>query len=309
MFDLKENVSLAELTSFRIGGVAKYFVEVENKIQLENVLHWAQENSLKFFVLGGGTNVLISDKGFDGLVIKNKLKKFEVKENIMTVGAGVPLMRVVKKSVEAGLGGLETLAGIPGTVGGAVRGNAGAYGSEIGEFVESVLVFDVQRRETKIFAKEMCQFSYRSSIFKKNSNLIIMEVRIAPVAGDKEKIQQKMQLTIAERVAKGLGGIRSAGSFFVNPQVESNELLVKFSQDFGKSSKNGKIPAGWLIEQVGLKGKKIGGAMVNEKHANYIMNAENAKAEDVVMLASVIKQKVRADLGIQLEQEVDFVGF
>ena len=309
MLEIKENVSLANLTSFRIGGAAKYFVEIENKNQLEEILEHVKKNSLPFYVLGGGTNVLVSDKGFDGVVIKIKMNELKFEGENALMDAGVPLIKAVKSSAAQGLEGLEALAGVPGTVGGAVRGNAGAYGSVIGEVVENVLAYDTEKMEFLNFEKKDCDFSYRSSVFKKNPNLIVLSIKLKLAKGSKEVSEQKVQETIEKRIANELQGVKSAGSFFMNPTVQNQELLDKFQRERGVPAREGKIPAGWLIDQAGLRGKKIGGAVVNEKHANYITNAENATAEDVIMLVSVVKQKVRDEFGVQLQQEVNYLGF
>lgn len=309
MLEILENISLAPKTSFRIGGDARYYVEVRSKDELMEAVKHAKEKGLNFFILGGGTNVLVSDQGFDGVVIRPKFDQLEIENNFLTAGAGVPLIKAIKTAAEKGLAGMEDLAGIPGTIGGALRGNAGAFGSEIADVVESVRAFDSEKEELKVFTKEQCDFSYRSSFFKKNPQFIILSSRIMLKQKTKEAVEQETQETIAKRVAKELGGVKSAGSFFTNPVVTKQELLDQFARETGSPSRNGKIPAGWIIDQAGLRGKKIGGAMVSEKHANYIVNDGDATAEDVIMLVSIIKRKVRDELGVNLEQEVNYVGF
>jgi len=309
--EIKENVPLANLTSFRIGGPAKYFVQVGNGDELIEALQYAKQHALDYFVLGGGSNLLIADKGFSGLVIKMKLDAFEVdeKNQTVTVGAGVFLAKVVNQSIEHSLSGMEWAAGIPGTIGGAVRGNARAFSLNMAAVVENVTALDADRLETKLFSNQECEFSYWGSVFKKNKNLIIVSVKIKLAAGDKEKSRQQISGSVAKRIAVQPQGVSSAGSFFLNPVVTDRDLITKFEQDKNMKIKDDKLPAGWLIDQLGLRGKKIGGAMISEKHANFIVNTGNATADDVIMLMSFVKQQVRDTFGVQLQEEITYLGF
>jgi UDP-N-acetylmuramate dehydrogenase len=309
MLNIQENVSLAPLNSFRIGGLASFYVEVSNVEELKEAVQFAKEKDIDFFVLGGGTNLLMSDKGFVGIVIRIKLNETKFDENVLEVGAGVPLIKAVNVAAEKGLLGMESLAGIPGTVGGAVRGNAGAFGCEICTVVDKVTAFDCQKLETVCFGGAECAFDYRTSIFKSKKDLIVVSVSFALEPGRGEEIQKKVKDTITKRVSTGLHGVKSAGSFFMNPFVQSEKILADFEKDNGSPSRNGKVPAGWIIDQAGLRGKKIGGAGISELHANYIVNNGDAKAEDVIILESYIKQQVRDKFGVQLESEVNHVGF
>lgn len=311
MIEIKENLPLAPLTTFKIGGVARYFVEVKDKNELLEVFDFVSKKNLKYFILGGGSNLLISDKGFDGVVIKIRLAEFNVdkKQNIFIVGSGVPLAKIVKESATESMSGMEWAAGIPGTVGGAIRGNARAFGKDTGSVIESVEVLDVKDLKIKNFKNNEFEFSYWGSIFKKKENLVILSAKIKLESGDKNKSQEEITNIIKKRIAAQPQGVGSPGSFFLNPVVENAELHQEFEKDKGVKSKDDKLPAGWIIEQAGLIGKKIGGAMISEKHANFIVNTGNATAEDVIMLTSYIKQQVRDKYGIQLESEVNYVGF
>jgi UDP-N-acetylmuramate dehydrogenase len=266
---------------------------------------------LTYFILGGGSNLLINDKGFDGLIIKIKTDKIQVdkKQQLIIAESGVNLTSLVGQATEAGLSGMQWAAGIPGTLGGAVRGNARAFGKDMATVIESVEVFDISEMKNKIFNNIQCKFNYEGSIFKKNLNLIILSAKIKLQTGDKEKIQKEIKETIEKRISVQPQGFSSAGSFFLNPVVTDEKLRQEFEKETGAKCKDNKIPAGWLIDQVGLRGKKIGGAMISEKHANFIVNTGNATAEDVIMLASIIKQKVRTKFGVQLVEEVKFLGF
>ena len=309
MLNIQENIPLAKYTTFRIGGPAKYFVEVSSEEELVETLVYTRKKGLEFFILGGGSNVLVSDAGFPGLVIKNKLCRTKIEGETMEIDGGVFLAKVVRDSAENNLTGMEWASGIPGTFGGAVRGNAGAYGGEIKDVLESVKVLDTEKMEIKVCAKSECDFHYRHSMFKFSPKLIIISAVLKLQEGDKKEIQKKTQEIISARIKKLPQGTPSAGSFFINPVVKNEALIKEFEEDKGVKSKAGKLPAGWLIEKADLKGKKVGGAIVNEMQANYILNTGNATAEDVVILASLIKQKVRVKFGVQLKEEVQFVGF
>lgn len=310
MINIQENIPLAPLTTFRIGGPAKFFAEVKNEEELTEALKYAKDNNLGFFVLGGGGNVLVSDAGFNGLVIKMKFNEIKVDINNSEIqsDAGVSLAKIVKESVENSLTGMEWAAGIPGTVGGAIRGNAGAYGGDMESVIVSVKTLNTDSLQLTARNKDDCHFGYRESIFKQNKNLIILSAVFKLQKGNKEESQKKIQETIKQRASKQPKG-SSAGSFFVNPVVNNEKLIKEFEEASGKKSKAGKIPAPWIIERAGLKGKKIGGAMVSDIHANYIVNTGDATAEDVIMLASFIKQQVRDKFGVELREEVQYIGF
>lgn len=309
MINIQQNIPLSKYTTFRIGGPAKHFVEVATIDELKEALDFAKKNNLDFFVLGGGSNILVSDAGFSGLVIKIKLNDIKLEREKMEIGTGVFLAKAVRDSIENNFSGMEWATGIPGTLGGAVRGNAGAYGGEIKDMVESVKVLDTEKMEIKIFQNAECDFRYRHSMFKLSPKLIIISAVLKLQKGNKEDIQKRSQEIIVGRMEKLPQGAPSAGSFFINPVVQNEKLIKEFEDEKGVKSKAGKLPAGWLIEKADLRGKKIGGAMVNEIQTNYILNMGNATAEDVIMLASFIKQQVRDKFGVQLKEEVQFIGF
>ena len=219
-------------------------------------------------------------------------------------------MMIVSEAVKDGLSGLEWAIGIPGTIGGAIRGNAGAFGKAIGEFIESAEVFDVSKMKIVSYSNENCRFGYRDSIFKKNSNLIILRAIVELRRGEKENIRNLIKEYLSGRPT-GLG--KSAGCFFKNiPWSRKDldkELLIKSFSELKIYSEKPKIATGFLIDHLGLKGKKIGGAEIPAQHANYIINTGNASAEDVVMLASLVKERVQHHYGFLLEEEVELAGF
>lgn len=310
MITVQEKVMLAPLTSFRIGGEARYLVDVRSMEELKEAILFAREKNIPFYMLAGGTNVLISDKGIDGLVIRIKMGETKCEGEILHAQAGTPLIKVINVAAEYGLSGLESMAGVPGTFGGAVRGNAGAYGTEVGKYINSVSALDSETLEMREFSREECDFSYRSSFFKKNPNYIVVSAELKLAVSTREECQAKVKEIIMNRTGKGLQGVRSAGSFFMNPKLEEGSpLLEEFAKDKGVPARGNVVPAGWVIDRMGLRGKTIGGAAVSKEHANYVVNLGDAKAEDVVMLVSFIKQQIRDEMGIQMQEEVNYVGF
>jgi len=310
MLNIQENISLAPLTSFRIGGPAKFYVEVSSLEELEEALFFAKEKKQDFYILGGGTNLLVSDKGFDGVIIRLKMNKITVAGQTLEVEAGVPLIKAINTAAENGLAGMEKMAGIPGTVGAGARGNVGAFGTEMKSCIKSVTAFDTEKMELVSFENENCNFAYRTSVFKENKNLIVISVTIDLKKGDVAEIKKLTMDTIMMRASKGLHGVKSAGSFFMNPVTDNAKLLSDFEKEKGVAARNNTLPAGWVIEQAGLLGKKMGGAAISELHANYVVNdTGDATASDVIMLVSFVKQQVRDQFGIQLQEEVNYLGF
>ena len=305
-----ENEPLANHCTFKIGGPARYFFVAKSEEEVKRAVEAAAELGLEIFIFSGGSNVLFSDDGFDGIVVKIQNTKYEIQDTKIVAEAGVKLSEVVAAAAKNGLTGLEWAAGIPGTVGGAARGNAGAYGKATGDAVEEVEVLNQESKITK-YKKENCKFGYRDSIFKKEGG-IILRVVFKLTLGDKKKIKEEMDRILKARGEK-IPTDRSAGSFFKN--VEATDEIVKIIKERAHEDmpadfiSKGKIPAAWLIDQCDLKGKQVGGAKISEKHANFIVNAGNASAGDVIALASFVKVKVRDEMGVQLQEEVEYVGF
>jgi UDP-N-acetylmuramate dehydrogenase len=313
MIDIKENVILAPYTTFRIGGPAKFFMEVVSEEELIEALKYAMDNQLQFFVLGGGSNVLFSDKGYNGLVIHIKMNKFSIdtENNEIIAGAGISIAKLIKVAVNHSLSGLEWSAGLPGGLGGAIRGNAGTFGLSMRDVIKSVTVYDIEKEQIKIVEKDNCNFAYRDSIFKQNNNLIILSAILMLEKGEKEALQQKVLENINWRRATFPENM-SPGSFFKHTEPTEHNLkkLKEIPRFFElKMHEKNTIPTGFVIEECGLKGKRIGGAMISEKHANFIINTGDATAEDVIMLASFIKQQVRDTFGVELREEIQLVGF
>lgn len=337
--NIKQGVSLKKYTTFKIGGKADFFVEVDDLQRLEGVLEWAQDHQQKIFVLGGGSNLLFMDEGFDGLIIKltNKNIKMEFNNGTTKIrcGAGVPLSKLITTSFKNNLVGLEWAAGIPGTVGGAVRGNAGAFGGEMKDIITEVQAVNLRNRKVikgghasviiypnelgeeitenckniiQTFNNRDCEFKYRGSVFKENNGLMIWEMEIQLTSGDENKGKKIATENIKKRDLKQLNVIKfpSAGSIFKNPKV-SEKVQKKFKYDTGIKARNEKVPAGWLISRCGLRGQKIGEAEVSDRHGNFIINTGGATAKDVMLLISIIKTKVRNKYGVQLQEEICIV--
>lgn len=281
--EVQESVLLAPYTTFKIGSKAKYFFIAKTKEDVIKAVKTGQQSGLLFFILAGGSNILFSDNGFNGLVIKLETGKYELQDDTIYAEAGVMLSLIVNVAAEAGLGGLEWAAGIPGTIGGAARGNAGAFDSSVSNIVKSVEVLDVSSLEIKNYKIKDCEFEYRNSIFKKNKNLIILSVEIKLEKNDKEKIEKRIQGYLNYRREHHPLKFSSAGSIFKNP--------LGFS-------------AGELIEKSGLKGKIIGDAQISEKHCNFIVNLGKAKAKDVLALINLVKKEVKDKFDISIEEEI-----
>lgn len=308
---IKESVALAPYTTFRIGGAARYFVSASSIEEISEALVWARKNNHATFFLGGGSNILVSDEGFDGLVIQlaQTLPKPAPGKRRVVCFSGCKLADLVEFCAEHGYTGMEDMAGIPGSVGGAVRGNAGAFSMETKDTLLSARAIHRDALRVRKFTKDECEFGYRQSFFKKNHNWIIGEALFEFLEGDTHELRKTMEEVVLKRNAKHRQDAQCAGSFFINPTVKNPEIHEMFKKESGKASFDGRVPAGWLVDKAGMRGKKIGGAQVSPDHPNYIINTGNATAEDVIILVSLVKQAVRDMYNIDLQQEVQFVGF
>jgi UDP-N-acetylmuramate dehydrogenase len=304
--EIQENVPLAPLTSFKIGGTAKFFAEVQSDEDLREVLAWAHEKGIRFSILSGGSNVLVSDGGFDGLIIHIVSSMFSFAGNEIAADAGVNLLSLIRAASDKGLGGWESLAGIPGTIGGAVRGNAGAFGSEIKDFLVKAGALHVQTGEVREFNNAECSFSYRDSFFKHHPEWIITRVVIKLPQVKPAESRALIEQTIEEREKRHLQNVKAAGSYFMNPKAPKH-VQELFESEKGIAAREGRVPAGWLIEKVGMKGAMEGGAMASLQHPNYLVNTGNATAENVRKLALAIKLAVHTQFGIILTEEAALI--
>lgn len=308
--EIRENVLLKDFTTYKIGGPARYFFVAKDKEDLMRAVKTAKEFKLPVFILGGGSNLLVSDKGFNGLVIKVDISNVLFNKNTAFAGAGAGLTKLGHLAAEKNFSGLEWAVGIPGTIGGAIYGHAQAFGEKVSDIVKSVEAMNLDTFEIKEFSKEQCQFSLKNSIFKKNKNFIIISAVLEFEKKDPDEIKNRVRENVNYRKNRHPMNFPSAGSTFVNPEIKiDNPELLKRFPELAEHNKRGIIPAGYLISMCGLAGKKIGNAQFSEKHANFIVNLGGAKAEDVVVLINLAKKEVKKTFGIDLEQEVQMIGF
>lgn len=283
---------MAPFTSFRTGGPATLFLRVESADQLAGAICTARRLGVFFFLLGGGSNLLVADAGYDGLVIKLDIRGLRVvEEATIESGAGENLMDLVEFARDNGLAGLEFAAGIWGTVGGAVYGNAGAFGGEIGDIIADLTLVDSDGNITTV-GPDHCCFAYRDSALKRTGEVVVL-VRFKLQPGEPTRIKERIDEILALRVAKHPDQL-TAGCFFKNIPDPKEP--------------HGKLPAGRLLEEAGVKGLSVGGARVFDKHANIIVNTGTATSGDIRRLADLMKEKVRTRFGIELQEEVIHLG-
>lgn len=275
---------LKEVSTFGIGGLARLFIEVSEIEQMKSILAYSKENSIPFFILGKGSNCLFDDRGFDGLVIQNKISYLKIVECGIEVGAGYSFSMLGLKTAKQGLSGLEFASGIPATVGGAIFMNAGANGRETSETLLEVSFVD-EEGILHIWTKKELQFAYRfSSFHKKKGAIVSAKFLLVP---SKEARSKQFSIIKYRKETQPYNEL-SIGCFFKNPSEGS---------------------AGALIEKAGLKGFSLGGAEVSSKHANFIVNKQDAKAKDVLTLAKQVQEKVKESMGIELEMEVRCIPY
>ncbi|KKQ74682.1 MAG: UDP-N-acetylenolpyruvoylglucosamine reductase [Candidatus Woesebacteria bacterium GW2011_GWB1_38_5b] len=311
---LKTNVPLKKYSHIRIGGPATLFSEFKSEEELIEILkHWREENGEldNVLVLGDGTNILFSDRGFSGLVIKNSIDFIKKEKDCIEVGAGTKVSRLVEYYIGNSLSGFEWAGGLPGTVGGAVRGNAGAFGGETKDILISARCINIKSLKKTTLTNNKCNFSYRNSFFKSNAGKdeIILSVRFSFKKGDADTIRLLTQEKIDYRIEKHPLDYPNLGSIFKNVPVEN--VSKRVLSEFGKNIKKDPfpvIPAVKFLVGSGLKGKTIGGAKVSEKHPNYIVNDKNAKAKDVLSLIKQVKEKVKEKYKVVLDEEITIVG-
>ncbi|MCE9541206.1 UDP-N-acetylmuramate dehydrogenase [Candidatus Kaiserbacteria bacterium] len=299
---IQEHIPLASLTTFRIGGVARYFADVRTESDISEAVQWARDHDTRFVVLSGGSNVLIQGDVLDALVIHIVGNLYGISEGLVDSWTGTNLLNLIQSMGAQGLGGWEKLSGIPGTVGGAVRGNAGAFGSEIKDFVVTVRAYNVTTGEGREFANAECDFSYRHSFFKDHAEWIITRAILRLTTVEPSESRRLVDETITERERRHLQNVQAAGSYFMNP-VAPHHIVEMFETEKGVKSRESRVPAGWLIEKAGMKGATVGGAIASLQHPNYIVNTGSATAEDVKRLADTIKAAVQKEFDIALREE------
>lgn len=293
---IQENVVLGLLTTYRIGGPAKYYARPSNREELLNVLRWDQQENLPLFVLGAGSNVLVSDRGYQGLILhlQGFLAEFmePSKAGLWDVGLGAMLMHWVRRTISRGYSGAEALIGIPGTVGGGLRMNAGAFAVEIGQLLKSAEVINLANSsqtgdfDIKRIRPDDIGFAYREAPGLEGTVILSARFQLSP--GDPERLLRHVREVIAMRRHRQPLEWPSCGSVFKRPPGDY---------------------AGRLIEASGLKGLTIGRAQISPKHANFISNLGGAQAQDILNLIKAVKRRVFEDHGVNLEREVILIGF
>lgn len=290
-FDLSKEVTasydLSQLSTYRVGGTAKFFTRISNLTSVEKISKFISKSGIKVLIVGNGSNLLISDSGFDGLVIQlgEDFENISVADQVVTAGGAVSLPVLARYTVKNGLSGLEWAVGVPGSVGGAVRMNAGGHGASMSDSLLLVNVFDLQTNKYKELDVEELKMEYRSTVISNYE--IVIEAKFSLDTGKVEKGKEKISEIVKWRRENQPGG-QNAGSVFMNPLGDS---------------------AGRLIDAAGLKGHEIGSAMVSEKHANFIQVKPNGSAEDVYELMKVVHSRVLEETGVSLETETVMVGF
>ena len=286
---IKYNEEMKKYTTFKIGGPAECLIKIDNTEDLKEILNLAQEKQILLTILGNGSNVLISDNGIEGITLIIKIEKLEIEENgdkvKVTVGAGEKNAKIARIFLNQEISGFEEISGIPGTIGGAIRMNAGAHGKEMKDIVKKVKVISYQGKE-KEFTNEEMKFEYRRSMLKEEK-YIVTEVELELTKGKKEEIQAKMEEYKTFRKEKQPIEYPSAGSTF------------KRGTDFITAK---------LIDEAGLRGYSVGDAEVSTKHAGFVINKGNATSEDVLKLVKYVQEKVYEKFGKKIELEVEIIG-
>lgn len=280
------NEPMSKYTSFKIGGPAECLIKIQTKEQLKSILLMANEQKIPLTIIGNGSNILVLDEGIKGIVLKIEISTFELNNETaqLKVGSGVKLAYIAQKCLKQEISGFEFASGIPGTIGGAIRMNAGAHGKEMKDVVISVTYMDRNGEIHKI-QNQQAEFEYRDSLFA-HQDYIILEVELQLEKGNQREIQAKMTEYAAYRKEKQPIEYPSAGSTF------------KRGTDFITAK---------LIDDCGLKGYQIGGAQISEKHAGFIINKENATAKDVIKLMEYTKEQVYNKFGKEIEPEIEII--
>jgi len=297
---------LSRYTRFGIGGPADLYVETADADAFVAALAAARATGLATMVIGGGTNLIVADRGFRGIVLRYCAESLCAEGHRVFADGGAVLQDLVDFAIARGLRGLETLAGIPGSVGAAVYGNAGAYGHSISERVASVRFVDGSR--LRIFDKAACEFQYRESIFKRHKEWIILSTELVLEAADTAALRKTADEILAVRNQKFPVTMKCAGSIFKNLLLRELPEAVAAAVP-AAAVREGKIPAAWFLEQAGAKGMQRGDIHVADYHANLIYNAGAGTAADLCALIAELKARVRGRFGIELEEEVQYVGF
>lgn len=307
----RENELLARHLNIRIGGPARFFVEVKTEEDVRDALRIARQHDVATFVLGGGSNTLAADEGWNGLVLKMVNRSVVIEGVRVVADAGAISAMVARKTAELGLVGFTWAISLPGTMGGAVRGNAGCFGGEMKDTVTSVRVIRGEEI-VDVLASEL-HFAYRHSIFKEEGhrNEVIFSVTMELVQGSADEQMALLEKNLASRKTTQPLGSSSAGCMFKNFEFFDEQDITRMRADveipFAMLASR-RIAAGWIIEQLGFKGLQVGDAQVSDQHGNFLLNKGHATARDIAMLISRIKTAAYDAYGVELQEEVQFLG-
>ena len=307
-----ENEPMAKHTSFRVGGAARLYVVAPSPEALLQTVQAAQQLQIPWYVYGGGSNMLVSDDGYEGVMIQAANRGLKIEGTNVYAEAGVITAMVARQTVEAGLTGFEWAIGVPGTIGGAIYGDAGCYGGEMRDAVQTVDAFRLRDGQRVQLTKEQCGFGYRTSLFKHEPYLIFGCTLTLQPTSDKAASKKRMDDIVAQRKEKQPLESSSAGCVFKNFDfTDEKELeLLKRNMEVPQPMIDKKqISVGWLIQQAGLMGEHVGDVEVSNKHGNFFINKGKARAQDILALISIVKMKIRDEHGIELQEEVQYVGF
>lgn len=303
--------AMSKHTNFRLGGPAALYVVASSSDGLLTAVQTALQAGIPFYVFGGGSNILVSDDGYEGLMIQAANREMSIHENRVKCESGVITAFVARKSAEAGLSGFEWAVGVPGTIGGAVYGNAGCFGGEIKDVVATVDAYRLSDGSRMEYPNAACAFGYRDSLFKHEPH-VILGCTLTLQPGDTDAAMRTLNEINARRKAKQPLAEASAGCMFKNFDFrdESELKALRRNSDIPRGMIEAKrLSAGWLVDQAGLLGKTMGNIKVSDKHGNFIINTGGGRAQDVIAMTSLVKMKIRDEFGIMLEDEVQLVGF
>ncbi|MFZ2804259.1 MAG: UDP-N-acetylmuramate dehydrogenase [Patescibacteria group bacterium] len=307
-----ENEPMVAHTYLKIGGPARLFLVAPTADEVVRAVEEAVRLSIPWYVIGGGSNLLVSDDGFQGIVVQATDRRTDIEGRMVSAAPGVFTGSLARACADAGLTGFEWGVGVPGTVGGATYGDAGCFGGEMRDVVSSVDAYDVKNGKRVTYSNEECRFGYRESRFKHESH-IILKTTLALKRGDVAMARAKIDEIMQKRKDSQPQGAFSAGCLFKNFEYADESALdiLKRSGDEipPQMLAQKRLAAGWLIDKLGLKGTIVGKAQVSPIHGNFLVNLGGARAQDVLALSSMVKMKVRDELGILLEDEVQYLGF
>ena len=306
-----KNFNLKSLNSYGLGGNILYFIEVDNQNDLLKSLSFIRNKKLPYYIIGGGSNIIINDNNFKGILLKisaNNIRRISNSE--IYVECGIILDELISKTIKFGFKGIEKMSGIPGTLGGAIRGNASAYGHEIKNVIKSVTGFTFEGKKFELKINE-CEFNYRDSFFKRNKNYIIFSSILQYNHSNYTELQKIRNDILNKRNMNIPLNFPSAGCVFQSPIINNQDIIELIPEKYlwQKNDSYYKIPAGFLLESCDLKGKIQGGFQISHQHSLFFLNKGNGRSIDLIKLINIAKKEVFKKFGIQLELEVELIGF